>query len=227
MSFINGRDFLYLIWHDINTKKQYIVGTLSKNGKFEFEYNNEIDEALENGFLLLTAFPEKKRYVSDVLFPAFSSRLPDRKRIDIENILKKYELEEYDSYELLKRSGARLPIDNLEFIDPIFDNDEKVERKFYIAGSKYYMGCNEGNDCVKNFEISLGENIQLECEPDNKKDKNAVKMLYKNNIIGYVPRYYAESISNIIKNKKGYICTVIETNYDFDCRNCIRVKFSI
>ena len=55
-------------------------------------------------------------YRSEELFPAFSSRLPDRKRKDIDKILKKYNLDEYDTYELLKRSGAKLPIDNLQFV---------------------------------------------------------------------------------------------------------------
>ncbi len=31
---------------------------------------------------------------------------------------------------LLKRSGARLPIDSLEFIDPILDTDGNVTRIF-------------------------------------------------------------------------------------------------
>ena len=40
-------------------------------------------------------------------------------------------MEEYDAYKLLKRSGARLPIDNLEFIDPILDeNSVNLKRIF-------------------------------------------------------------------------------------------------
>ena len=42
--------------------------------------------------------------------------------------MEKYKLEEYDSYELLKRSGAKLPIDNLQFIDPILDFEDEFEK---------------------------------------------------------------------------------------------------
>lgn len=35
-----------------------------------------------------------------------------------------------DGYLLLKRSGARFPIDNLEFIGPIMNLDENIERIF-------------------------------------------------------------------------------------------------
>lgn len=68
-------------------------------------------------------------YKCEELFPVFSSRLPDRKRKDIKKILEKYGLKEYDSYQLLKRSGARLPIDNLQFVDPILNfEDENVAK---------------------------------------------------------------------------------------------------
>ena len=71
MAISNGRDYLYLIWHDKVSKKQYIVGTLSKNGKYEFEYNEDVDLAIKNGFTLLTAFPKREKYESETLFPAF------------------------------------------------------------------------------------------------------------------------------------------------------------
>ena len=121
MSVKDGRDYLLLIWKEPKSRRRYLVGELSKNGQFEFTYNNEVHKAIEDGFELLIAFPEiDKLYKSDKLFPVFASRLPDPKRKGIEAILNKYGLAEYDAYKLLKRSGARLPIDNLEFINSIF-----------------------------------------------------------------------------------------------------------
>lgn len=123
MSNKDNRDYLYLIWKEPKTGRNYAVGELSKNGQFEFSYGYEIEKAMENGFKLLISFEDiNKIYKSDTLFPTFTSRLPNKKRSGLEKILSKYGLIEYDSYELLKRSGARLPIDNLEFIDPILDD---------------------------------------------------------------------------------------------------------
>ncbi len=31
---INNREYLYLIWNDYKTKNRYIIGELSKNGKY-------------------------------------------------------------------------------------------------------------------------------------------------------------------------------------------------
>jgi hypothetical protein len=132
MSIKDGRDYLLLIWKEPKTRRRYAIGELSKNGQFEFSYGYEVQQAIEAGFELLIAFPDiRKVYTNKNLFPVFASRLPDPKRKDIDAILKKYGLAEYNPYNLLKRSGARLPIDNLEFIDPIFDFESgKVVRQF-------------------------------------------------------------------------------------------------
>ena len=120
-----------LIWKSGESRKQYIVGQLTKNSRYEFKYCEEIKEAMENGFVPLLCFPDlDKVYENERLFPIFSSRLPDKKRKNIQSILEKYGMETYDEYMLLKRSGARLPIDNFEFIDPILNADEDLTRIF-------------------------------------------------------------------------------------------------
>lgn len=62
---------------------------------------------------LYLCFPElDKVYEDEKLFLIFSSRLPDKKRKNIQDI-KKYRMEKYDEYMLLIRTGAKLPIDGL------------------------------------------------------------------------------------------------------------------
>ena len=146
MSVKDGKDYLYLIWKCSSNRRQYIVGQLSKNGQYEFCYCEEFNEAVKEGFSPLISFEDTNRvYKSQELFPAFSSRLPDRKRKDINKILKRYGLEQYDSYELLKRGGAKLPIDNLQFIDPILNFSQEFKKSFYLAGVRHYLGCNGDN----------------------------------------------------------------------------------
>lgn len=131
MSIKDSKDYLFLIWKSELKRRQYIVGQLSKNGQYEFQYCEEVHKAIQAGFTPLIPFPEiSTSYSSDELFPVFSSRLPDRKRKDIDSILKKYNLDKYDAYEFLKKSGARLPIDHLQFIDPILDYDTSFKRNF-------------------------------------------------------------------------------------------------
>lgn len=225
----DGRDYLYLIWKSETSRRQYIVGQLTKNGQYEFKYNqNELADAKKDGFELLVSFPnENEIYRSDILFPSFSSRLPDRKRKDIKRILAKYNLDEFDAYMLLKRSGARLPIDNLEFIDPILDIGNTFSRIFFMAGTRHYVGCN-GEDCEKSLDLKKGESVLLKREPENEKDSNAIAVYKDNNQkIGYIPRYYSEAISNMLLNNRAIECKVYDVNKTLSCHECVRLILDV
>ena len=50
------------------------------------------------------ATPEAAAFVYIFPGPAFASRLPDPKRRDIDKILKKYNMSEYDQFTLLKKA---------------------------------------------------------------------------------------------------------------------------
>ena len=117
---INERDYIYLSWKDYKTRQRYMIGELSRYGKYEFKYRvKDVEDAIKNGFEPLIAFPNiNEVYENYDIFPAFSSRLPDKRRKDVNEILAKYKLDKYDSFELLKKSGGKLPTDSLEFIDP-------------------------------------------------------------------------------------------------------------
>ncbi len=229
MSIKCGKDYIYLVWKEIKTRRQYVVGQLSKNGQFEFSYGFEVKEAIEKGFKLLISFEDiDKIYKSDILFPVFSSRLPDKKRSGIDKILLKYGMEEYDDYKLLKKSGARLPIDNLEFIDPILDeNEDEVKRIFYLAGPRHYMGC-EGVDCAKSVDLNIGENLQLVLEPENCYDKNAIKIVNNDNVhIGYIPRYHSEGIISLINKGYEYDCDAYEVQKNNKCNECVKIQLEM
>ena len=223
-----GRDYLYLIWKSPSDGQQYVVGELTKNGKYEFEYCKQIDDAIEQGFTLLLPFQNKDVvYQSDELFGVFSSRLPDRKRKDMDKILKKYSMDHFNEYQLLKRSGARLPIDNLYFVDPISISDNEIKRYFFLAGVRHYLGCN-GSDCRKTIDVSVGEEIYLECESDNVKDKYAVKLCNSNGEkLGYIPRYHSESISKLINSNRKISCIVKSFDKNKTCNECIKVEMVV
>lgn len=225
MSQQNGKDNLFLIWKSDQSRKQYVVGQLTKNGQFEFEYyKKEVNEAISDGFTLLIGFPElNKVYTNNKLFSVFASRLPDRKRKDIDIILDKYGMKEFDEYLLLKRSGARLPIDNLEFIDPILNVYEGMQRIFYMAGVRHYLRC-EGKDCMNEIDVAEGDNIILRKEPENSHDRFAVQMLdIHGRLLGYVPRYYSQGITELLDQGKKIICSVYHLNQDKNCNECIKV----
>lgn len=111
-------DVCFVLWKQPCTGKKFLVGSLSKcsTGEFEFKYIYPAGfRAI--GFNGIEAFSDfNKIYTRDKLFPVFSSRLPSKNRKDISKILKKYGLEKYDEFQLLVKSGGKLPIDNIEIL---------------------------------------------------------------------------------------------------------------
>ena len=99
----------------INDKK---IKTQKFKNTEDFKYILEnVKEAQKDGFELLVAFPQiNATYENPHLFAVFGARLPDKRRPEIDKILEEYGMTEYDEFELLKRSGAKLPTDNYEFV---------------------------------------------------------------------------------------------------------------
>ncbi|MDY5103575.1 MAG: HIRAN domain-containing protein [Agathobacter sp.] len=228
MSLQNGKDYLYLIWQDSVSRRQFIVGQLSKNGEYEFRYSDDISLALNAGFQPLVAFEDiSKTYYSDKLFPAFASRLPDCKRKDIDAILQKYGLQEYDAYQLLKASGARLPIDHLKFVDPILDIADPFERDFYMAGTRHYLGC-DGENCDQSLDITRGDELFLKKEISNPYDEYAVEVqTKKGEKIGYVPRYYSQAFSRILDENRSIRCHAKFVDKNSCCSECVLLHVNV
>jgi len=64
---------------------------------------------------------------------------------------------------------------------------------FYIAGFTYWSGLDVFD------ELKIGTTLQLEVEPTNGHDPNAVKILYQDTMLGYVPRDHNEEISKFLQ----------------------------
>lgn len=223
----DGKDYVYVIWKSSKNRRQYVIGELVKNGEYEFRYCHEIEEAISSGFQGFECFQDfNKKYLSKELFAIFLSRLPSENRKDINRILKRYKLEKYDAYELLKLSGAKLPTDNYEFIDPLPNEIEhtNIKRCFYVAGTRYYIGC-EGENCQDAFNIDKEEKISLKLENNNEYDKFAIQVINQSKqIIGYIPRYYSKKLYNFIELGYNYDCYIKDINKQKDCNICARVE---
>ncbi len=221
----NGLDYIYVVWQDPKSRSKFVIGTLTRNGHYEFTYGEELEQAKKCGFMPMVAFPSfEARYVEDTVFPTFSCRLPDVKRKDIQRILADCGLTEYDEFELLKKSGAKLPTDTLEFIDPIFDDQEVVDRTFHVAGMRYYMDCG-GENCGAVSQLPSGTTLILRREPDNQHDPHAVQVMTREGVmLGYLPRYYSEAVSKRLEKGMSYTCQVATHSCEKMCGECLKVK---
>ena len=215
---------LEIYWQNPKSRERSLVGFLTKEETgFKFKYSLDVIDGKVDNFKPIYPFLDyEKEYSSKTMFSNFSNRIPDSRRNDIKNILKKYNLDRYDEFDLLAKSGGRTPADNLEFICPIDVTAKTIERSFYIAGVSHGEFCSGRCEdfCLlnlKNCKIELCE------EPDNQYDEYAIKLLVSRRKIGYIPKYYSKSVSQLIKN--GYAINIYfdQINQkDSNCRECIK-----
>ena len=102
-----------LLWEDKDGNK-YLLGILDKKDNYYyFEKNNEgLSMAMNHGcFGIGNMDLEQDIIKSEELFSFFKNRIPPIDSPDIKDILKSYDLLEYDEYELLKRSHGSLLTD--------------------------------------------------------------------------------------------------------------------
>ena len=206
---------MWLIWKDPVERRRYKIGILSyENNKYKFQYvGPELDNALKVGFKDFPGFDDlKKQYESNNLFANILTRLPNKSRPDYLEILNSYNLEIYsDNMEILKATKGRLLTDNFEFV-PAFDIS-KVE--FDVAGTRH---CDDVKFCVSNDLINVNDRLNLVLEPTNKYDSNAIKVLLMKNgksyHLGYVPRYYTEELSKLLKDNIEYSAMVQSLNFE-------------
>lgn len=204
---------MWLVWKQPTTRRRYKIGALTYDGdEYIFKYTEpEINDAQLAGFRYFPGFEDiSKKYKSKELFANIDTRLPNNARADYLEILNSYNLE-FDSSKLdiLKATKGRLVTDNYEFV-PAFDTN-KVE--FDVSGTRH---CPDVKECKQIIQIN--DKLLLELESDNKYDENAIKVIFhKNNKkyhLGYVPRYYAKELTDLLKNKVEYSAMIQSINFE-------------
>ena len=99
---------------------------------------------------------------------------------------------------------------------PKHENDRYIRKRMIIAGSYY---------CEKNVldTLEVGACIDLEAEPDNPHDKNAIKLLFNNQKIGYIAKKDQPAFITCLRLKRriyGIITDIIvedgTTKYEYE-----------
>ena len=83
------------------------------------------------------------------------------------------------------------------------------EYSFLIAGISHYQ--------YNLKEINYNSNLKLELEPTNKYDSEAIKIIFNNKCIGYVPNDY--SIKKICKENIDYSVKIINIKRESESKN--------
>lgn len=84
-----------------------------------------------------------------------------------------------------------------------------MNRTFFIAGVQFRPK-NEINEACK--KIEQGSYLSLVLEPENKFDLNAVKILFDEIFLGYVPKIFSAQVAGLLEAEIELECIVEEIN---------------
>jgi len=210
---VSEPDRLVLAWQasdEFNDRHRWAVGELLRNGGdvtlryFDDEEiaganrpDRNVDLLKSYGYRGYPAFsPEKMEHGIGVL-EAFMRRLPPRNRADFEAYRRSLRLHPdapVSDFALLGLSEVQLPSDGFSVVDSLKPDVEQCELLNEIAGYRYYAK-----------DIALpppGTVIELEAEPDNKFDTNAVAVTLHGRKIGNINRLQTAAFRRWISERR-------------------------
>lgn len=99
------------------------------------------------------------------------------------------------------------------------------ERKFFIAGVKF-RGTEAINELIRR---QVGDMLEMEKEPENKYDPNAVKLISNGTMVGYVPQRFSSEVTAMltIGDAECQIVAINPTRPPYElCEVVVRMKKS-
>lgn len=195
---------LWLIWKNKAIHKDYMIGKLIfKNNIYYFSYNDDLKDAIKNGFTYYPGFMElDKTYENDTLFANILTRLPNKSRPDYLDILNFYNLDKNSSiFEILTATKGRCNTDNFEFVESFDTNKVDFDIDTY-------------NSDIQKCKDLLKVNSKLYLINDNNDIKVVFNDKNKDYFIGYAPNYYFKYLSNILNQNIKYSAMVQKINLE-------------
>ncbi|MGM8216465.1 HIRAN domain-containing protein [Bacillaceae bacterium W0354] len=191
---------LLVIWKNKKDDLYYHIGTLNYDGsmyRFIYSYHSKsprkVHDALNNGFHLHPAFPElEKVYQSSTLFEAFDRRIPDKGRVDYQEVLTSLGLPPTaDRMDILRETRGMISGDPYSFEEPLRLEDKELITNFYINGMRH-----QEHLPVNWYDyLTIGEELIPFKDNDNPIDQFAIKIKTKNDMeLGYIPGIYAQAV---------------------------------
>lgn len=185
---------LLLSWQALESgnRSRFIVGRLNREvDNITFEYffgSNDYTKAIENGFQGYPAFLSRsgkrhgKAVFSKNVLPTFMKRLPPRSREDFGCYLSRKGLAEnvqLSDFGLLGYLDGKLPGDGFEFIHTFDGVATPFEFIIEVVGFRYESE-------VPISEIEIGCRSSFACDPQNKWDPRAIKIVIDGHAVGFV-----------------------------------------
>jgi hypothetical protein len=198
-------------------RRRKIVGILKKkednNISFQYLMGEDLLEANNLGFDGYGNYNDFKKIYEENVLEEFARRLPQKKRRDYNNYLKSlriYPESNISDFALLGYSGALLPSDSFSLVHTFEGVEGNCQLLQEVAGFRFYMNTESGNIFM---DIALSDPVNLEPDPSNEQDRNAVKIVFNGKKIGYINKVLAPTINRwlVSRDVKAHIEKVAGT----------------
>lgn len=175
--------------------------------------SEDMKAAVESGFQGFPAFDLEKLEHKNPL-PVFMRRCPPKDRRDFDDYLKAFSLDpESDAvksmsdFTLLGYTGAYVPSNPFNLINPFSDQEQPFEFVMQIAGAHHnYFNTHSLEEDVK------CQNLKAQKESDNEHDPNAVVLTLNDEKFGYVQRGLNTSFIDWIEKERIESINVARVN---------------
>ncbi len=212
---------LLLLWQAIDREKnrprgdRFVVGEVREDaGNYYLQYYDNEDAyraAEQYGFQGMTAFPytTEKTY-NGMVKEVLEKRVASRERPDYEEYLRSYRLptdRNISLMQLLAYTGGMLVGDGFSFA-PTFDQDmPPFDFSFEIAGFRHNDGMK-----IEPLTSLKDQLVTLEEEPENLYDPMAVRVMFGDTKLGFVPKGMAEAVKKEILNQYQVTAQIVRLN---------------
>lgn len=205
---------LYLGWYGENRRSWYPVGHFGvSGGEYVFRYLAGAIEAKQRaGFRGVFQFPDFERtYRSKELFAFVSNRVMSPSRPDYADHAKRLGLKADDlrPFDILSRSYGRRMTDTYELYAAPRHDETGISLDFFARGVRYL------DEALKRrwTEEAPSLPLRLRREPGNDFDPFAIEVRdVEDRKLGYVPRYYTESLSQAVEADCEYQLELLQHN---------------
>lgn len=198
---MNNTESLYIAWQAPDTRDWHVVGNLqSQDNGYTFNYTHGAKKSEK--FTPFSGMTDLgKKYVSKDLFPLFKNRLLSPKRPEYSKFIEWLGLSKDNAspIEVLARSGGIRGTDQLQIFKKIeADESGYIEHYFFAHGLSYLT--ESANKRVSTLKAD--DPLKLLSDSQNDYDEHAIVIRTQQpvEIVGYCPRYFAETISTILKD---------------------------
>lgn len=202
---------LYVVWQDQESRQWHPVGVLTQEDNiYVFSYTN--GARLSKKFVPFGRMQDiEGRYISEKLFPIFLNRILPRNRPEYPEYVNwsGLDVNTVSDFQILSRTGGLRATDHIQIHSAPEKTEDGKYRVFFFCHGIRHM---DPAAATRVEFLAVGSQLYPMLDTQNDFDANAIALRTGDPavMIGYIPRFYAKDIGDLIKTDQSEVNILIE-----------------